>query len=255
MRIQRYYVILFSKKLIFFIIKPILAENKAFIITMNKAIYIGAGVDIVPALLFPSLKEFIFIDSQPFSEFGSHTYHQAGESWIALKDISKEERFNNLFSRPLFLSRLESIMNNNNFKKSESNPDYLIFNNDETKQTIKYYYSIAFPNYIDESIIKEIKTCNTLIVCGHDPHVDILSYLPSLTYFIGNDHTVYESDEFTSTIGKILDNPEIISTYFLMKIIKKYDYWLDENIVPSIVDNYKIIECHNLKELEVIRKD
>lgn len=224
---------------------------------MNKAIYIGAGVDIVPALLFPSLKEFIFIDSQPFSEFGSHTYHQDGESWIALKDISKEERFDNLFSRPLFLSTLERVMNNNNFKQSESNPDYIIFNNDETKQTIKYYYSIAFPNFLDESIINEINTCNTLIVCGHDPHVDILCYLPSLSYFIGNDHTVYVNDdtEVASTIKKILDNPEMISTYFLMKIIKKYDYWLDENIIPSIVDKYKIIECPNLKELEMIRKN
>ena len=37
---------------------------------MQKAIYVGAGTDILPLLCYPNIKKWIYIDSQPNNEFG-----------------------------------------------------------------------------------------------------------------------------------------------------------------------------------------
>ena len=226
---------------------------------MNKAVYIGAGTDILPALLFPSLKEFIFIDSQPFSEHGTHTYHVEGEKYISTHDVLKKDRFENLFSRPLFLPSLEKVMNQNNFKSVQSTPDYILYQNNLTNQTIKYYYSCSFPEYLDNDIISDIKSCNTIIVCGHHPNKVILDYLQSPTYLIGNSRTVYkidsdDEDYEKSVIKSILDTPSLISHYFLMKHLEDYEWWDSESLIPSVVDKYKIIECFGLEEMEKIRQ-
>ena len=186
---------------------------------MNKAIYIGAGTDILPALLFPSLKEFIFIDSQPFSEHGTHAYHIEGENHISTLDVLKKDRFENLFSRPSFMQSLEKVMNQNNFKSLKSTPDYILYQNQITNQTIKYYYSCSFPEYLDESILDDIKSCNTIIVCGHHPNKVVLEYIQSPTYLIGNNHTHYDydlddEDSKKNLIKPILENPDLINKYY-----------------------------------------
>ena len=43
-------------------------------IKMQQAVYVGAGHDIIPVLVFRDIKKFIYIDSQPFSEHGTHVY-------------------------------------------------------------------------------------------------------------------------------------------------------------------------------------
>jgi hypothetical protein len=226
---------------------------------MNKAIYIGAGTDILPALLFPDLKEFIFIDSQPFSEFGTHTYHVEGENHISTHDVLKKDRFDNLFSRPNFLPSLEKVMNQNNFQQSTSTPDYILYHNLTTKQTIKYYYSCSFPEYLDNDLICDIKSCNTLIVCGHHPNKVILNYVQSPTYLIGSARTVYktnptEDDYANSLLKPILENSNLISRYFLIKHLEEYEWWESDTLVPSVITKYKVEECSSLEEMEKIRQ-
>ena len=41
---------------------------------MNKLLYFGAGRHFQPTLDFLSVSEFIFVDSQPYSEFFEHGY-------------------------------------------------------------------------------------------------------------------------------------------------------------------------------------
>jgi hypothetical protein len=226
---------------------------------MNKAVYIGAGTDILPALLFLDLKEFIFIDSQPFSEFGTHTYHVEGENHISIHDVLKKDRFDNLFSRPNFLPSLEKVMNQNNFQQSTSTPDFILYHNLKTKQTIKYYYSCSFPEYLDSNIIQDIKGCNTIIVCGHHPNKVILNYLQSPTYLIGNSRTVYktspdEDDYKNSLIKSILENSNLISRYFLIKHLEDYEWWESDTLIPSVITKYNIVECSGLEEIEKIRR-
>lgn len=224
---------------------------------MNKALYIGAGLDILPVLLFPFLKEFIFIDSQPFSDHGTHAYYVEDEKYIS-SYVLKKDRFENLFSRPTFLPSLEKVMNQNNFKPVQLTLDYILYQNNLTNQTIKYYYSCSFPEYLDNNIIDEIKSCNTIIVCGHHPDKVVLEYLQSPTYLIGDSRTVYkidsDDDNFEkSLIKSILDTPSLISHYFLMKHLEDYEWWKTDTLVPDVVDKYKVEECSNLEEMEKIR--
>ena len=222
---------------------------------MNKAIYIGAGLDIIPALLFPSLKEFIFIDSQPFSEFGTHTYHIEGENHISTHDVLKKDRFENLFSRPQFMPSLEKVMNQNNFHQSESTSDFILYKNQITNQTIKYYYSCSFPEYLDNDIIHEIKSCNTIIVCGHHPNKVVLDLIQSPTYLIGNNRTHYgydldEDDSEKNLIKLILDNPSLINKYYSIKLIEDYEYWDSDTLIPSVINKYTVKDCSSLNDMK-----
>jgi hypothetical protein len=222
---------------------------------MNKAIYIGAGTDILPALLFTTLKEFIFIDSQPFSEFGTHTYHVEGENHISTHVKQKKDRFENLFSRSTFMPTLEKVMNNNNFQQSTLTPDYILYQNNLTKQTIKYYYSCSFPEYLDNDIIHEIKSCNTIIVCGHHPNKIILDLIQTPSYLIGNDHTNYDydsdDDDYEKNLIKsLLENPSLINKYYSIKLIEDYEYWDQDTLIPSVITKYTVKECTSLKDMK-----
>ena len=153
-------------------------------------------------------------------------------------------------------------MNNNNFVKKSETDEYFLYYSEETNQTIKYYYSCAFPEYISNELINDMKACNTLIIAGHDPHKEVIKYLQTPAFIIGNCHTVYSVDsndeEYSnSTIRTLLveNNRQTSLTYFLMKENKEFEYWIPDNIVPSIISNYRIILCKNLQDFEETRRN
>ena len=230
---------------------------------MQNAIYIGAGTDLIPVIIFSNIHKFIFVDSRPFSEHGTQTYVSATN--IARK-VDKKDRFENCLSRPNFIPTLDKVMNNNNFVKKAETDEYFLYYSEETNQTIKYYYSCAFPEYISNELINDMKACNTLIIAGHDPHKEVLKYLQTPAFIIGNCHTVYSVDsndeEYSnSTIRTIIEDQSLSRTqnshsinYFLIKENKEWEYWIPDNILPSIVNNYRIILCKSLVDFEETRK-
>jgi hypothetical protein len=227
---------------------------------MQNALYIGAGTDLIPVIIFSNIHKFIFVDSQPFSEHGTHTYISATN---ISKKVDKKDRFGNCFSRPNFIPTLTKVMNNNNFIKESETDEYLLYYSKETNQTIKYYYSCAFPEYISNELINDMKTCNTLIIAGHDPHKEVLKYLQTPAFIIGNCHTVYAPDSSdeqysNSTINTLIENhinhKKTPYNYFLIKENKEFEYWISDNILPSIINNYRIILCKNLQDFEETRK-
>jgi hypothetical protein len=212
----------------------------------QKAIYIGAGIDIVPVLLFDTIDEYIYIDSQPFSEFGTQTYIVKTNT---AKHVSRDERFFNDFSRGNFMENLINVMKQNYFIMVEKNNDFLLFKNN--KKTIKYYYSCAFPEYITKEIKDELKDCNVLILVGHDPHKDILKYIKLPTTIITSNNTVYRHDPIDenydrSTFRILNEDKNLINKGYLVKMIKDYDCWDPKCILPSIKNNYEIV---NISEL------
>ena len=106
---------------------------------MNKSVYIGAGLDIIP-IIVTDIKEFIYIDSQPFSEYGTLIYNDKTNMSC---NVEKKDRVENSFSRKEFLQNLHKVMSQIHFKLIESNNTYLLFKNNE--KSLKYYYSCAFP--------------------------------------------------------------------------------------------------------------
>ena len=212
----------------------------------QKAVYIGAGIDIVPVLLFDTIDEYIYIDSQPFSEFGTHTYIVKTNT---AKHVSRNERFFNDFSRGNFMENLINVMKQNYFRMVEKNDDFLLFKND--KKTIKYYYSCAFPEHITEEMKDELKDCNVLILIGHDPHKNILKYIKLPTTIIASNNTSYRPDltdvKYDRSTFRILnENKNLINEGYLVKMIKDYDCWDPKCILPSIKNNYEIV---NISEL------
>jgi len=228
---------------------------------MQNAIYIGAGTDLIPVIIFSNIQKFIFVDSQPFSEHGTQTYVS---STNISKKVEKKNRFENCFSRNEFIPNLNKVMTNNNFIKESETDEYFLYYNKETNQTIKYYYSCAFPEYISNDLINDMKACNTLIIAGHDPHKEVLKYLQTPAFIIGNCHTVYTSDstyeEYSnSTISTLIEDDtnkrKTLYNYFLIKENKEWEYWNNDNILPTIVSNHRIILCNSLIDFEETRRN
>lgn len=212
---------------------------------MDQAVYIGAGLDLIPVLICRYIKKFIYIDSQPFSEHGSSVCTKNDEKIIASIETREKYEKNNLFDRFNFRFRLDKLMKQNNFLLMSESKYCLLFKND-LGQVIKYHISCAFPEFITDEIVEDIAQCNTLILCGHHPKKIILALMKEPKFIIGNCRTVYqEYDDDESQIIKYLnENPYIVEKYILLKEINEYEYWQD------IRDNYKIIECKNLEDME-----
>lgn len=202
------------------------------------AVYIGSGLDIIPVLMYNKIKEFTFIDSQPQSEFGMLGYN--------------EKRF----YRKTFIDSLNKIMKNNKFKKNKEEKNMLVFTNSETEQTITYYINTSFPEHINTKIIEDIKKSTHLILCGYDPNYKILEYMPNLTTVICNLLTFYsknkdgyETPESSTTLKLYEKNYK----YELVCEKESYEYWKYENINPTTIKDFSIINFNTLEELEEYR--
>jgi len=160
------------------------------------AIYIGAGTDLRPVNYIKYIKNFIYLDSQPNSEFG---IKQALE-W---NDGEHTGKFTDGFSRPKFIKNLDSEMNNNNFNLINVNDNLRVYSNKE--QIINYYTNISIPE-LYKKINKNIENFDTLIVAGHDPDSIILDATKNNIHFIGFEGTCYSPDDNPP------DNPNSIIT-------------------------------------------
>lgn len=146
---------------------------------MQKAIYVGAGNDILPLLCYPNIKKWIFIDSQPNNEFGPEYVEE--------------------FSRPYFINDVinKFFMFEFEINRLDDKEDFIEFINFKTDQKIKYYFNTYLPDNIDQ-VQEEVKGWDTLIVAGHHPDSCIMDYkkrdYPST--FIGFTQTVYSDGDY-----------------------------------------------------------
>lgn len=219
----------------------------------KQMLYIGAGTHIDPVKHFPKTKTFIFIDTQPRSEFDC-CY----------------PKFYKKFYKPYFLYELETICDANGFMLEEFlcldknyykkiiswkwyysswffkipdyiNPILLVFRNNKTQQTLKYYISTNINFNINEKLINDIKTSDGIIVCGYLPHADILNYFDSPKMFFGYTNTNYEINE-VEFIEKYDNN--II--YFLQKCLCNREYYFS-NFYLVIYETGEIIKCKSFE--------
>jgi len=208
---------------------------------MTKAVYVGAGLDILPVLLNEDIKEFIYIDSQPKSEFGMLGF--------------LEKRF----FRKNFLEQLNTVMHNNNFKQKISETNYLKYFNEDTKQNINYYINTPFPDKLNDKIIEHIRDSNVLICIGHDPDKQILEYMKQPFTFIGSTHTCYQhkKDNYEtpekSSFLELHNNNYKVNRYDLIVDKKYYEYWKHDKINNKIIKNLEIKSFNSLNELEIQR--
>jgi len=204
---------------------------------MIQALYIGAGLDIVPVLVLKDIKKFIYIDSQPFSDHGTSVCKKdftSDKATIETREIHEED---NLFGRTNFKSSFHTIATRNSFTQLSETKYCGIYKN-QYDQIIKYHMSCSFPEFVTDEIREDIAQCNTLILCGYSPNKVVLTMMKSPDYVIANCHTVYtddESEDSESTISYLVNNPTVIKGYYLLK-----------EIVESLRDNFQIISCKDL---------
>ena len=186
---------------------------------MQQAVYVGAGHDIIPVLVFRDIKKFIYIDSQPFSEHGTHVYTKDYKSYFALLETRILHENDNLFGRPKFFEEFQHLMKQNNFILQSESKYCIIYKNDYD-QVIKYHLSCSYPEFLTNEIKSDIRECNTLILCGYFPHKNILSMMKDPKNVIGNCHTVYtydDKDESNKVTRYLLEYPYIMENYLLLK--------------------------------------
>ena len=101
------------------------------------AFYPGAGTDLTPVVLFPEIKTWYYMDSQPQSEHGDVVLY-----------------------RPKFLNQLDQAMQRCGFKMKEVENHFLTYFSSETEQTIYYETSTVFPKAWDPVKHADMRTQN-----------------------------------------------------------------------------------------------
>ena len=158
--------------------------------TIPLALYVGAGLDLKIIKNIPEVKNFVFIDSQPNSEFGVEEYWHRDSGYIFNCICPDWAPFINGFSRPNFIPNLKKTAIEENIKLiSEEVNNKLTFQYND--QIINYFINISVPHHL--SLIKnDIKNYDHLIVAGFFPHHSILNYTNKHITFWGNINTIYK---------------------------------------------------------------
>lgn len=184
---------------------------------MNTLVYIGAGSDCIPLIMLNSIQEFIYVDSQPQSEFGTMEFESG------------------FFHRRNFLPRLDALLRQIQFIKVKQTENYLEYSNSKG-QVLKYYINTPFPEMVTEGLKDAMATAENLMIAGFDPDKIVLNLMPRLRNIYCDDSTVYVSDEYDSDYHKevsvfrhLVENKGSY-TYSLIKQLKYFEYWEDANI-------------------------
>jgi hypothetical protein len=198
---------------------------------MNQILYIGANLHLEVLQDFPD-KDFILIDSLPINEYGYDYYSRNfyRESFV----VKLHEKFTELG----FQLSYRIILTNNyeEIDKKHLEATMLEYINKTTNQYVHYYISTCIPLHLHNrnlfsnktetisQLLEDIKQCDTLLICGHMPHYDILEYLSSSIVLIGYTGTVFPDisnenyilDEEDKLIEKLVKNNRI-SEYIVVE--------------------------------------
>ncbi len=155
-----------------------------------KAIYIGAGTDVEPVHRLENIAEFIYIDGQPNSEFGTKLFGNIMSNGY------------DGFSRPRFIPNLERNMEKIGMELRSVKRNLRIYSNG--RQEVKYYTNTAIPDHY--GILKEmLSDADTLIISAHDPDSIFLDGMKNKLHFIGFSNTYFgpESDNSNGIIARL----------------------------------------------------
>lgn len=203
---------------------------------MNKLLYIGAGLDFKLIDHFRQVNEFVFIDTQPRSEVDGNVYNKSlfFEGFYRHKFIdllvknAKKRDFELVEKIELDLDYYKQILTQDqidfwslNFleKFPDVNPCLLIFSNNKTLQTIKYYISTNIKLNMCSKLEVDIRESIGLIIAGYHPDKIILDYISSPIKLYCCSGTCYylddnEVDNFDNLIYWTYNNIDKVKMFF-----------------------------------------
>lgn len=147
-----------------------------------RAVYAGCGTDVLPLLAFHSeVSEWVLLDSQPASEFG----HDKRPG----------------FERPGYTLRLKDALRGIGLVCVLEFPDHLVYAG-TAGPTVYVWPNTALPLLEPPKDLQDqLARCDTVCVCGHDPHVSLLSYIKRARNFVTDFKTVLTDPEPEGIIG------------------------------------------------------
>ena len=171
---------------------------------ITSAYYPGAGTDIVPPIVFRSIKKWYYMDSQPNSEFGNDMYEG--------------------FYRKQFIPNLLQIMNQNDFEFIKKEKDVYTFHNHTYDQTIIYETNAVFPIALQPYHL----ACDSLVLCGYELTNPPKDFISSYPHIITDTKTLHEETQETLLTKNV-------ST---MVYDNDWEYWKDINLTTCNIMRY-----------------
>ena len=191
-----------------------------------KAVYIGASIDTIPIIRLDFISEFVYVDSQPYSAFGT-----------LKSNIIMSDGYDGYY-RPKFFNSLCKHMEIVGMNLESINLNVIDFKNKEDL-TLRYYINTAVPDH-NKSLENEISTVDVLIVSGHDPHYSILDSVTKKLMFVGFQGTVfsdcgeYEDGSLTQSLHDGVTLNKFSSfTYICSKGMETFDTWAEFVVCSS----------------------
>ena len=188
---------------------------------MLSAFYPGAGLDVFPLIMFRSIKEWIYMDSQPRSEFGDNLYEG--------------------FERPKFIEQLKQIMEQNGFLLSIIDSDTYVFYNSEYSQLVQYETNSVFPSSLQQRHYE----CDTIVLCGFDLGDCKKDFINKYSNIITNNISYHDlTDEYLLLTKQV-------ST---MIIDKEWEYWKPKNNLIHNICKHIVVEPRFITYAELNNK-
>ena len=196
-------------------------------------VYIGCGIDFELISKFSFINKFIYIDSQPKSEFGYIEYDTG------------------YFYRSAYMVLFRNTINKSFVKINLVNTYPDVYFNFSSEQTLYHYYNLPFPlktriyQYgITKDDINKLKTLLSttthLQITGFNPNTSILKYFTNKITLVTNYNTFYPKN--ISQIDELYDKNKITTDLLLNKNnicdkINKIIYYNKDNNLINF-DNY-----------------
>lgn len=161
----------------------------------NKILYIGAGNDITPLMVFPT-SNFVYVDSRPRNEYGYDYYYRGFYSGTFKRDVIRAldrlhfQKVEDIEHHKIFTDHYTEI----NVPDLESHLE--TFQDIHSPQTLRYYFSTGIPKDLNdnETLCADIASCDAVLIKGHWPHHDVLRHLSKPFHFIGAMGTYFPEE-------------------------------------------------------------
>jgi hypothetical protein len=209
---------------------------------IQKILYINAGFHIDPVIHYPNTKEFIFTDVLPRREIDKGSYDRKTYKKYFLSELIE------IYKRHNFILMEMIDLDNSYYKKIINpckrlyywirnnmpiyiNPTLLIFFNDKSTQTIRYYISTNTLYNMNEMLSLDINTSDAVITTKYFTNVEIFNFFIKPKIFIGYHIT---RDSYDNKLRS--ENEPINNSIFFNKY-----YYVNYN-------RGNIIKCNNFKD-------
>ena len=230
---------------ILFLVMKRLEKNYQLMDMHNTAVYVGAGIDVLPILLFRNITKFIYIDSQPLTEFGASKFCES-------------------YARPQFPINFHNTIRNIGFTRLPKRAPNLVEYVHMTRGTeVLYFMNNRFPNHIDDLAALNIKEASVLICCGYNPNKCIIEMMKAgPKVFIGDNKTCYltntdegEDEHDKNGVCKYIDaNSHLFESFWRFDIPKNYPYYTSGYVEEHHIVKFRVSQYNTLKNLYQTRK-